>query len=84
MYCFCFFCCLFIIGIFIRVVVDDKVDIDVGSVEVCIKVGMFVVWFGVGVWDLVGFIDVGRLVWVDVSSFVEFVDVISFVVVEYV
>lgn len=75
---------MFIIGIFIRVVVVDKVDIDVGSVVECIEVGMFVVWFGVGVWDLVGFVDVGRLVCVDVSSFVEFVDVISFVVVEYV
>lgn len=75
---------MFIIGIFIRVVVVDKVDIDVGSVVECIEVGMFFVWFGVGVWDLVGFVDVGRLVCVDVSSFVEFVDVISFVVVEYV
>lgn len=59
----------------------DKVDTDVGSAVESTEVGMFV---GVGVWDLVGLADVGRLVCADVSSFVELADVISFVVVEYV
>lgn len=83
-YRFCLSCRLPTTGIPIRAAVDDKVDTDVGSAEVCTEVGMFVVWPGVGVWDLVGLADVGRLVCADVNSFVELADVISFVVVEYV